>query len=352
MNSALRKELFHTWAIEGGESQQALAGSGKAGAYDAQGVDCPFVFEHNDQFYMMHIGFDGNGYQTALAVSDDLLNWQHEAMILPRLEHSNRWDHVGAAGSWILLESNNVWEVPKLRKLDGRYWMIYHSYPDEGYEAGGAIMGLAWTTDESLKEWHRLDQPIFTYEHGAEWEKAGLYKCCLIEHEEEFWMFYNAKGDGNWPWKEETGLARSTDLMQWKRHDANPIMGCRPDSFYSLFNSDPCIRYDGQRWLNFGFGFDGVHAQGLLATSEDLLHWDVITQPLLPHGGKGDIDEIHAHKSFVVVHEGNYYHYYCACRPARPGDPTVVEVFEKQEEFRCIAVSVKPINDQMRRFET
>lgn len=28
---------------------------------------------------MMHVGFDGTGYQTALAESDDLLNWRIRA---------------------------------------------------------------------------------------------------------------------------------------------------------------------------------------------------------------------------------------------------------------------------------
>jgi hypothetical protein len=29
---------------------------------------------------MQYIGFDGTGYQTGLAVSDDLLHWKHAAL--------------------------------------------------------------------------------------------------------------------------------------------------------------------------------------------------------------------------------------------------------------------------------
>jgi hypothetical protein len=42
-----------------------LVGSGAKGAFDSHAVDCPFVFRHNDHFYMMYVGFDGTGYQTA-----------------------------------------------------------------------------------------------------------------------------------------------------------------------------------------------------------------------------------------------------------------------------------------------
>ena len=38
-------------------------------------LDCPSVFRHNDSWYMSYIVFDGNGYETWLAESSDLLNW-------------------------------------------------------------------------------------------------------------------------------------------------------------------------------------------------------------------------------------------------------------------------------------
>lgn len=43
-----------------------LTGSGVEGSYNSKAVDCPNVFTHNGKFYMIHVGFDGTGYQTAL----------------------------------------------------------------------------------------------------------------------------------------------------------------------------------------------------------------------------------------------------------------------------------------------
>ena len=102
-------------------------------------------------------------------------------------------------------------------------------------------------------------------------------------------MFYNAKEKADWPWTEETGLAFSKDLIHWTRYGANPLLDVKEKSFYSQYLSDPCIKQDGSNGLNFGFGFDGKHAQGALALSADLLHWDVLPEPWIPLGESGDL---------------------------------------------------------------
>ena len=55
-----------------------LHGSGMLGAFDEKAVDIPFVFWHQNKYYMLYTGFDGKGYQSALATSDDLLHWEHK----------------------------------------------------------------------------------------------------------------------------------------------------------------------------------------------------------------------------------------------------------------------------------
>ena len=104
-----------------------LEASGEAGAFDEQSVDIPFVFEHNGQFYMLYTGYDGKGYQSALATSDDLLHWKHKGVIMARGdENSDRWDKVGAAATWIIKDSNNIYDTQRLSKVDGKYWLVYH----------------------------------------------------------------------------------------------------------------------------------------------------------------------------------------------------------------------------------
>jgi len=322
---------FTAWRTDYKWGVPVIAQSGQQGRFDSHGVDCPFVFYRRGRYMMTYVGFDGLGYQTGLAESDDLIHWKSLGTILRRGEGSD-WDRVGAAGTWLLKESDDLSELPVLKKVDGKYWMVYHAYPGEGYETGPAEMGLAWSTDEELKEWHRLEQPVFSWKDGADWEKGGLYKSCLIEHEGTYYLFYNAK-DANGSWREQTGLALSQDLLHWQRYESNPILPIIPESWQSIFVSDPCVVKDGNRWLMFYFGYDGSHSQEGIAVSENLLDWKRGEEPLLRHGIPGELDEIHAHKPSVVRHNGVLYHFYCAVRPARPEDRAL------GNEFRAITVA-------------
>ena len=145
-----------------------LHGSGKPGSFDEKAVDIPFVFWHLGKYYMVYSGFDGIGYQSALAVSEDLVNWEYQGLILKRQTGSGRWDENGGAVTWMIKESDDLYTVPKLGKVDGKYWLVYHSYPGNGYEAGAAEIGLAWTEDETLLTWHFLDQPVFSWKDGKD----------------------------------------------------------------------------------------------------------------------------------------------------------------------------------------
>ncbi|MFC4601566.1 hypothetical protein [Cohnella hongkongensis] len=298
-----------------------IAPSGEEGRFDSHGVDCPFVFWHNGRYMMMYIGYDGRGYQTALAESDDLLNWSSLGVILARGE-GRGWDDVGAAGTWLLKETDALTGLPTLKKTEGKYWMVYHAYPEEGYEAGPAEIGLAWTTDESLMTWNRLERPVFSWRDGADWERGGLYKACLLEHEGLYYLFYNAKNEVS-DWREQTGVATSPDLRSWSRYEGNPVVRVEPGSWQSAFASDPFVVRDEGRWRMFYFGFDGSHAQEGAADSDNLLEWTCAKEPLLRHGTEGELDATHAHKPSLLMRDGVLYHFYCAVRPRRPDDATL-----------------------------
>ena len=40
-------------------NRPVLTGSGILGTYNSLAVDCPMVFVHNGQYYMMYVGYDG-----------------------------------------------------------------------------------------------------------------------------------------------------------------------------------------------------------------------------------------------------------------------------------------------------
>lgn len=322
--------------------RELLGPSGIIGSYDEKAVDSPFVFWHNGKYRMLHVGFDGVGYQTALAESEDLLHWRKDRLLFRREELSG-WDQGGIAGVLILKE-NDLHCRPVLKKYQGKYWMVYHSYPNIGYEAGPANIGLAYTEDETLQSWIRLPDPILRWQDGADWEKAGLYKGCMLEHKGRFYLFYNAKDSENWLWHEQIGMAVSEDILHWERIQSSPIITNTPNRWDAVFCADPFIVKDNNLWIMFYYGYDGHHAQEGIAHSVDLLQWKKESEPILSNGIRGELDELHAHKPSVVEKDGCIYHFYCAVRPSRKND-TAQNVDPTQSdgtanEYRCISVAV------------
>ena len=177
-------------------------------------------------------------------------------------------------------------------------------------------------------------------EDGASWEQGGLYKECLILHDDTFYLFYNAKNSAN-RWVEQTGLATSQDLATWTRYPGNPVLPVPSPTqsgtggWDAAFCSDPCVVAYGGRWAMYYFGYDTQHAQEGIAFSDDLVTWEKHPVPIITVGADGELDSKHAHKPSVIRHEGVLYHFYCACRPAVPGDPAV----NLGDEFRCITVA-------------
>lgn len=287
--------------------------SPKDDSFCAQGVDCPFLFRHNGKFYMMHIGFDGIGYQTALCSSDDLINWKEEGVILKRGSHKE-WDKVGMAGVWILKDCD-LYGTNELIKVDGKYWLFYHSYPNEGYEQGAAKVGLAYTEDESLLNWQFLDEPVFCPSDGENWDSGGLFKTSVVKENDKYYMFYNAKDKTGGEWVEQTGVAVSSDMLRWERYDKNPILPVEKGTWMEKFVSDPCIAYDSKNdlWVLYFFAYDQKHAREGIAIGKDLLNFEIYDKPIIDVGSDGEIDSVHAHKPGIIYHNGILYHFYCAC---------------------------------------
>lgn len=310
-----------------------LTASGVEGSFDARAVDVPTVFTHNGRYHMFYVGFDGKGYQTALARSDDLINWTCAGVILKR-GGNREWDRVGMAATAILMDKD-LYGGNHPVKYNGKYWLMYHSYPGFGYESGSAEVGLAWTEDEELLDWHFYGGPVFSWKDGAEWERGGLYKTDLVEANGRFYLFYNAKNPGG-NWTEQIGMAESDDLIHWRRPFDHPVLPVTPGAWDSRFASDPQVVYDRyeKQWVMFYYGLGNLSACNGVAVSTNLYDWEKFPSPILTIGGAGTIDSKYAHKPYVICAGGELYHFYCACRPHMDGD-----IADNGGEFRCISVA-------------
>jgi hypothetical protein len=139
-----------------------LGPSGTGNEFDSRSVDCPFLFRHAGRFYMTYVGWDGIGYQTGLASSTDLLNWKRLGCILKR-DPASEVTRYNVAMNWIVRE-NGLWKPGELLRIEGRFLGAYHAYPNSGYEAGPAVIGLCWSDD--LMHWS-LDPPCLRPADGA-----------------------------------------------------------------------------------------------------------------------------------------------------------------------------------------
>ncbi|MGF7149853.1 putative GH43/DUF377 family glycosyl hydrolase [Sphingomonas zeicaulis] len=285
-----------------------LAASGDAGAFDERAVDQPFVFKHDGRFFMTFVGYDGKGYQTGLAESDDLIHWKRTALILPRNPDDpvTRWNIATSS----LLRENGLTSPGALLKVDGRYLCAWHAYPNAGYEEGPAVIGLAWSED--LIHWER-EAPILQPDPDSTWEAGGLYKPWIMKEGDRYYIFYNAKTKAV-PWKEQTGMAWSRDLKTWHRHPGNPLLRNGPPGAPDhRFASDPVVLKADKQWAMyyFGLGQDGK-ARELLALGDSLTGFTKVDEVLIDVGAHGTVDSVYAHKPAIISYAGDLYHYYCA----------------------------------------
>lgn len=288
-----------------------LAASDQLDAFDSKSVDDPFVFYHEGQFKMLYIGFDGTGYQTGLATSPDLIQWQRVACVARR-DPTSKYTKYNIALSCLVREEGPT-SPGKLKKIHGRYLGAWNAYPNAGYEAGAAVIGLAWSDD--LLHWELTD-PILFPNDGAPWEHGGLYRPNLIEHNGTFYLYYNAKTDPapKGGWHEQSGVATSRDLKTWTRYAGNPILhNGGPGSWDARFASNPFVACDKKLWAMYYFGLDTKgKARELLALGHDPYHFTKVNEIMLDTGAPGTVDETYAHKPCVIWHDGALYHFYCA----------------------------------------
>ena len=272
-------------------------------------VDCPSVFRFGDSWYMMYIIFDGNGYETAIAQSSDLVTWKPVGKIL-RFQ-SGRWDENQVAG-YIALQDFDWGGSYELQKHNDKYWLSYIGGALKGYETDPLAIGIAWTNKPTKPiEWNRLNKPVLSRDQPdvRDFEKLTQYKSHIIHDRDKtlgypFVMFYNGKPNKGY---ERIGMAVSKDMTHWLRYGKTPVI----DNGKGI-SGDPQITRIENIWVMFYFGaFWRPKAFDTFACSYDLVHWTKWTGPDLVAPSES-WDRQYAHKPWIIKNEGIVYHFYCA----------------------------------------
>nr|WP_207494593.1 glycosylase [Aridibaculum aurantiacum] len=289
---------------------------------DSKKLDCPSVFRKDGKWYMTYITFDGRGYETYLAKSDDLLNWTKLGKLMSFDNDTTKWDASQRAG-YIALQDHKWGGSYKWQKYDRKHWMSYFGGNASGYEAGLLSLGMAYTKKDPTKphEWNRLPAPILTSNDKDVrwWENKKQFKSTIIRDKNKttgypFVMYYNANGDTaannlKTRWYERIGMAVSNDMVNWKRFNAEPVVHHKMG-----ITGDPYIQKINDVWVMFYFGafWEGrKDAFNRFACSYDLVNWTDWNGADLINSTE-EYDSKFAHKSYVVKHNGVVYHFYNA----------------------------------------
>jgi len=290
-------------------------------------IDCPSVFRKGNSWYMTYIQFDGRGYETWLAKSNDLLQWKTLGKILSFGDTTNadatNWDANQKAG-YIALQDEKFGGSYELQQYNGKYWMSFIGGKATGYESGKLSIGVASTHKDITKAhlWIPLGDPVLSMSDidVRWWENKKLYKSTIIWDKQKtlghpFVMYYNANGDTSnntpkWRWFERIGMAVSDDMINWQRYQTDPVVHHKIG-----ITGDGVVQKIGEVWVMFYFGAFWENRKNetfnRFACSYDLVNWtdwngDDLIKSSEPYDAK------YAHKSYVVKWKGVVYHFYCA----------------------------------------
>ena len=185
---------------------------GEAGSWDDHGATFASVIWDSAavEFRMYYHGFSGSTHQIGLATSDDGLNWTKHP------------------GNPIMTPGPEAWDggsvrVPMVWKEGADYHMIYTGAGSGGMRIGYATSsdGISWTKNPA--------NPVF---NDPTWANGETENWGVIKVGDEYQMWYSDFG------VRQSGLAVSTDLVNWVPYQTDPIFatsGDPGDDRYSQF---------------------------------------------------------------------------------------------------------------------
>lgn len=303
-------------------------------------IDCPMVYREGGKWFMTYVvyngkdGTDGRGYETWLATSDDLLQWKTLGRLL--CYAGKGWDMNQRAGYPALIDWtwNGSYEMAKYK---GRHWMSYFGGEGTGYEAirKPLNMGMASTKGDITQAhpWETSPSPVLSINDKSAqwWEKLTHYKSTVYWDKNKtlgkpFVMFYNAGGinPANQLKAERIGIALSSNMTSWrrlplrtaKRKTGNPVFFHEAPG---IITGDAQIVKFPHYYVMFYFSAYNperkYNAYNTFAVSRDLVNWQDWDGADLVYPSK-PYDDMFAHKSYVLKHQGVVYHFYCAVNHA------------------------------------
>jgi len=199
--------------------------SPQGAGWESAGTFNPAVVFDHGKYVMLYRAQDKQGTsRLGYAVSTDGIHFTRspEPVLSPDREY----------------EKGGGVEDPRLQKFLGRYYLTY-----TGFNGKDAQLCLATSSD--LVHWERkgVILPAYRGNWNVGWTKSGAIVPEKIKG--KYWMYFlGTSADGS----DQTGLAWSTDLVDWTEATKTPVLGRRTGRFYSKIvepGPPPFVTADG-----------------------------------------------------------------------------------------------------------
>jgi beta-xylosidase len=187
-----------------------------------------------------------------------------------------------------------------VRASEGQ-WHLFGITHAEPAAPGDERMFAHATAPDLLGPWIK-QPPVMKYDPSV--GETHVWAPYVFAFDGKYWMYYCGGG----PKHEASSiqLATSTDLSNWERSAANPML---TDGFDAR---DPMVLKVGDQWILYycaNSAPEGGNHTVKAVTSKDLVHWsnpqEVFRDPLVGRGG-GPTES-----PFVVERNGKYYLFVC-----------------------------------------
>src|SRR5215469_8361218 len=197
--------------------------------WEAAGTFNPAVVEHGGKIVMLYRAQDKHGTsRLGYAESTDGIHFSRrdEPVLSPETEY----------------EKDGGVEDPRLVAFGDTYYLTY-----TGYNKKDAQLCLA--TSKDLIHWDRkgIILPANKGNWNVKWTKSGAIVPEKLNG--RYWMYFlGTSADG----KDETGLASSTDLLDWTEATKAPVLPVRPAQFDSRVaepGPSPMVAHDGSKTI-------------------------------------------------------------------------------------------------------
>jgi len=214
----------------------------------------PSVVKFRGAYYNIYSRFDGRSWRTAVATSEDGLQWKKLGdALVPN-------DYIAANGSALVVKGELL------------YW----------YQAGGREsprIRLARSVDG--RAWRKDPQPVLDLGPYGSWDERAIADPYVVE--KSGWLYLYYLGQNRAP-QQQLGLARSRDGVRWEKLRQNPVVaiplpGAGDPDENGL--GEPAVWERGGAYWMLYTGRDAKENRSLiLMRSGDGVHWDRIGQPL------------------------------------------------------------------------